>query len=106
MKITQLAVKKFRGLFENQCSIRVALLYDPCLWRGERIKRMLDTSIEKLCIEKGMKMDIYESDFRGRNVLVGVGVVYETKPNWSILKINKKYIDRPLKPGLIVRGKL
>ena len=57
-------------------------------------------------IEKGMKMDIYDSDFRGRNVLVGVGVVYETKPNWSILKIIKKYIDRPLKPGLIVRGKL
>ena len=57
-------------------------------------------------IEKGMKMDIYESDFRGRNVLVGTGVVYETKPNWSILKIIKKYIDRPLKPGLIVRGKL
>ena len=56
MKTTQLAVKKFRGLFENQCSIRVALLYDPCLWRGEWIKRMLDTSIEKLCIEKGMKM--------------------------------------------------
>ena len=57
-------------------------------------------------IEKGMKMDIYDSDFRGRDVLVGAGVVYETKPNWSILKIIKKYIDRPLKPGLIVRGKL
>jgi len=57
-------------------------------------------------IEKGMKMDIYESNFRGRNVLVGTGVVYETKPNWSILKVIKKYIDRPLKPGLIARGRL
>ena len=52
-------------------------------------------------IEKGMKMDIYDSDFRGRNTLVGTGVVYESKRNWSILKIQKKYIDRPLKPGLM-----
>jgi len=57
-------------------------------------------------IEKGMKMDIYESNFRGKNILVGIGVIYESKPNWSILKIIKKYIDRPLKPGLIVRGRL
>ena len=57
-------------------------------------------------IEKGMKMDIYYSDFKGKNVLVGKGIIYETKANWSILKIIKKYVDRPIKKGFIVRGRL
>ena len=57
-------------------------------------------------IEKGMEMDIYYSDFKGKNVLVGKGIIYETKANWSILKIIKKYVDRPIKEGFIVRGRL
>ena len=51
-------------------------------------------------------MDIYYSDFKGKNVLVGKGIIYETKAKWSILKIIKKYVDRPIKEGFIVRGRL
>jgi hypothetical protein len=55
-------------------------------------------------IEKGMAMDIYQTDYKGKNVLVAAGVIYESKANWSILKITKKYVEGRIQVGFIARG--
>ncbi len=55
-------------------------------------------------VEKGMKFDIYQTDYFGGNVLVGSGIVYDVGADWSIIKLVKKYKEIEIKPGFAARG--
>ncbi len=55
-------------------------------------------------VEKGMKFDIYQTDYFGGNVLVASGVVYQVGPDWSVIKLLKKYKKVDIKPGFAARG--
>ncbi len=55
-------------------------------------------------VDKGMKMDIFQTDFFGGNVLVAQGVVYEVGADWAIIKILKRYKKTPIKNGFTARG--
>ncbi len=55
-------------------------------------------------VEKGMKFDIYQTDYFGGNVLVASGTVYEVGADWSIIKLVKKYKEIEIKPGFAARG--
>ncbi|AUN98493.1 hypothetical protein DOM21_08695 [Bacteriovorax stolpii] len=55
-------------------------------------------------VEKGMKFDIYQTDYFGGNVLVASGIAYEIGADWSIIKLVKKYKEIEIKPGFAARG--
>ena len=55
-------------------------------------------------VEKGMKFDIYQTDYFGGNVLVASGLAYEVGADWSIIKIVKRYNEIIIKPGFAARG--
>lgn len=55
-------------------------------------------------VEKGMKFDIYQTDFFGKNILVGSGIVYEVGSDQSIIKLFKKFKKIPIKKGFTARG--
>ena len=55
-------------------------------------------------VEKGMKFDIYQTDYFGGNELVGSGTVYDVGADWSIIKLSKKYKEIEIKPGFAARG--
>jgi hypothetical protein len=55
-------------------------------------------------VEKGMKFDIYQTDYFGGNVLVASGIVYDVGSDWSVIKLVKKYKEIEIKPGFAARG--
>lgn len=55
-------------------------------------------------VEKGMKFDIYQTDYFGGNVLVATGIVHNVGSDWSIIKLTKKHKDIIIKPGFAARG--
>ncbi|MEI8345991.1 MAG: hypothetical protein WCG27_00880 [Pseudomonadota bacterium] len=56
-------------------------------------------------VDKGMPMDIYQTDYYGTNVLVGSGYVYDVGADWAIVRLTKKFRDTPVAPGFIARGR-
>lgn len=58
-------------------------------------------------INKGMRVDFFEFDYVGGNVLVASGVVLQLKADTAIVKITQRYnTKKELKEGLIGRGTL
>lgn len=55
-------------------------------------------------VEKGMKFDLYQTDYFGGNVLVASGYVYELGAVWSVIKITKRYQKIEIRPGFAARG--
>lgn len=55
-------------------------------------------------VEKGMKFDIYQTDYFGGNVLVASGVAYQVGADWAVIKLTKKYKEIEIKPGFAARG--
>lgn len=56
---------------------------------------------------KGMRLDFYEFDYMGGNVLVARGVVIQVKTDTSIVKITQQYnLKKEIKTGLVGRGQL
>ena len=55
-------------------------------------------------VEKGMKFDIYQTDYFGGNVLVATGIVYDVGADWSIIKLTKRFNEIEIKPGFAARG--
>lgn len=56
-------------------------------------------------IQKGMKIDFYEFDYVGGNLLLARGVVIQVKADTSIVKITQVYnTKKELKEGIIGRG--
>ncbi|MBT3979910.1 MAG: hypothetical protein HOE90_01075 [Bacteriovoracaceae bacterium] len=56
-------------------------------------------------VYKGQKVDIYEGDYLGGHVLIGSGVVFEVRPKTSVIKIFRKYRNKNVREGMIVRFK-
>ncbi len=54
-------------------------------------------------IERGMSVDIYQSDFFGGNILIASGVIFSVESDSSVVKINKIHRNIPIKKGFIVR---
>ncbi len=58
-------------------------------------------------INKGMRIDFFEFDYIGGNVLIASGIVYKTKSDSSIVKITQRFnMKKELKEGLIGRSML
>jgi hypothetical protein len=55
-------------------------------------------------VEKGMKIDIFQTDFFGGNVLIASGVVYEAGADWAIVKVLKRFRKIQIKTGFTARG--
>ncbi len=55
-------------------------------------------------VEKGMKFDIYQTDYFGGNELVGSGIIYDVGLDWAVIKLSKKYKEIEVKPGFAARG--
>jgi hypothetical protein len=56
---------------------------------------------------KGMRIDLFENDYLGGNILVASGVVIKTKSRSSVVRITNRYnMTKVLKEGLIARGAL
>lgn len=56
---------------------------------------------------KGMRIDLFEFDYVGGNVLVASGVIIKTKSDSSIVKITQRFnTKKELKEGLIARATL
>lgn len=55
-------------------------------------------------VEKGMKFDIYQTDYFGGNVLVASGIAYDVGADWAVIKLVKKYKEIEIKPGFAARG--
>lgn len=56
-------------------------------------------------VEKGLKIDFYEFDYFGGNVLIAAGVVIQAKSEISVVKITQRYNSKKeLKEGVVARG--
>jgi hypothetical protein len=55
-------------------------------------------------VEKGMRFDIYQTDYFGGNILVASGIAYEVGADWSNVKLVKKYKNVEIKAGFAARG--
>lgn len=57
-------------------------------------------------VQKGMKIDFYEFDYVGGNILLARGVVIQVKADTSIVKISQLFnTKKELKEGIFARGK-
>ena len=55
-------------------------------------------------VEKGMRIDIYKTDYFGGNDLIAQGFVYELAADWAIVKLSKKFKKTEIKSGFTARG--
>jgi hypothetical protein len=56
-------------------------------------------------IYKGMRFDIYQTDFFGGNEIVASGRAHDVGADWSIIKIVQRYKDVAIKKDFIARGR-
>ena len=56
-------------------------------------------------IRKGMKIDFYEFDYKGGNVLVASGIVFQVNSELAVVKIHTRYQQIPIKVGFVARAK-
>jgi hypothetical protein len=57
-------------------------------------------------VQKGTKIDFFEFDFLGGNILVASGIVIQVKSDTSVVKISQIFNDKnQLKEGFVARGK-
>lgn len=55
-------------------------------------------------VDKGMRFDIYQTDFLGKNELVASGVVYEVSASSAIIRLSQRYNETIIEPGFRARG--
>lgn len=56
-------------------------------------------------VQKGMKIDFYEFDYVGGNILLARGIVIQSKADSSIVKVTHLYnTKKELKEGVVARG--
>ncbi|MBT5093898.1 MAG: hypothetical protein HOM21_06635 [Halobacteriovoraceae bacterium] len=55
-------------------------------------------------VTKGLRFDIYKTDFFGGNVLVAAGIAYEVGSDWAIIRLVKRYEKIQIKKGFTARG--
>lgn len=57
-------------------------------------------------VEKNMKVDFYHFDYLGGNELIASGFVIKATASKSVVKITRRFSNRPVKEGTIARGGL
>lgn len=55
-------------------------------------------------VEKGMRFDIFRTDYFGENVMIAQAFAYEVGSDWAILKISRTYRNIPIKKGFSARA--
>ncbi|MBF0315956.1 MAG: hypothetical protein HQK50_12650 [Oligoflexia bacterium] len=55
-------------------------------------------------LEKGMRVDIYQFDYKGGNVLLATGFIFESKTDTAVVKITNFYRKISLEIGQMVRA--
>jgi hypothetical protein len=56
-------------------------------------------------VQKGMKIDFYEFDYVGGNILLAQGIVIQSKADTAIVKITRTFnTKKELKEGVVARG--
>jgi hypothetical protein len=56
-------------------------------------------------VQKGMKIDFFEFDYVGGNILIARGIVIQSKADTSVVKITHLYnTKKELKEGIVARG--
>lgn len=55
-------------------------------------------------IDKGMRFDIFKTDFEGGNVLYATGSVYEVGAEWAIVRLTQTYRSEKIQEGFTARG--
>lgn len=55
-------------------------------------------------VVKGMKIDIYKTDYFGKNILIASGVVFKVGADTAIVKIVKMYKKVSIQKGFVARG--
>jgi hypothetical protein len=56
-------------------------------------------------IKKGMRVDIFQTDFFGGNALMASGVVFEVQADSAIIRLEKRFSDREIRPGFTARAR-
>ncbi len=56
-------------------------------------------------VEKGMRFDIYKTDYFGGNILIAEAVAYEIGNDWAILKVIKVFRNIPIEKGQAARAR-
>jgi hypothetical protein len=56
-------------------------------------------------VRKGMRVDIFQTDFFGGNVLVASGIIYEVEADSAIVRLEKRFNDREIKQGFTARAR-
>lgn len=56
-------------------------------------------------IKKGMRVDIFQTDFFGGNALIASGVVFEVQADSAIIRLEKRFSDREIRPGFTARAR-
>lgn len=92
---SQMRVERFKEYFVEASVLRVS----P---RAKFLK--IDKGMAS-DVRKGMQMDIFQTDFFGGNVLVASGVVFEVAADSAIIRLEKRFSDREIKPGFTARGR-
>jgi len=92
------SVEKKKNTFKEYRIEATVLKVSP---RGKFIQ--IDNGISQ-DVDKGMKFDIYQSDFFGGNELIAQAIAYEVAGERSILKIVKKYSRKRVKKGFTARA--
>ncbi len=94
ISISDKAVESFK-----EYAIEASVLKVTTKGNFVRIDQGLSTDVEK-----GMKFDIYQTDYYGGNVLVATGIAYEVSADSAVIKLTRKHKDIVIKPGFIARG--
>tara|TARA_R110000868_G_scaffold61524_1_gene186918 strand:- start:31250 stop:32428 length:1179 start_codon:yes stop_codon:yes gene_type:complete len=55
-------------------------------------------------VDKGMRFDIFKTDYEGGNVLFATGIVYEVGADWAIVKLTQTYRSEKIQNGYTARG--
>lgn len=56
-------------------------------------------------VQKGMKIDFFEFDYVGGNILIARGIVIQSKAETAIVKLTHRYNNKkPIKEGMVARG--
>ncbi len=55
-------------------------------------------------IEKGMRFDIFKTDYEGGNILFASGMVYDVGAEWAIVRLTQLYQSDKIQDGFTARG--
>ena len=55
-------------------------------------------------VDKGMRFDIFKTDYEGGNIMYATGTVYEVGSDWAIVRLTQTYRSERIQEGFTARG--